>query len=85
VSLDLDWFWRVGWVRLFRAFEGLMNGLREGVGGFVQGLLRRFSTELMRHHGAQGVLARAWPVGSMLLWVALLLAVFMILRYFPGA
>jgi multicomponent Na+:H+ antiporter subunit D len=84
VSLDLDWFWRVGWVRLFRAVEALLNGLRVGAGGLVQGLLQRFSAGLMRHHGAQGVLARAWPVGSMLLWVALLLAVFMIFRYFPG-
>jgi multicomponent Na+:H+ antiporter subunit D len=47
----------------------------------VLGLLKRFSDELMRHHGTQGVLARAWPTGSMLLWMAVLLAVFMIARY----
>jgi len=81
VSLDLDWFWRVAWVRLFRLVERLMNGLRIGLGGAVLGLLKRFSDELMRHHGAQGVLARAWPIGSMLLWVAVLLAGLMIARY----
>jgi multicomponent Na+:H+ antiporter subunit D len=81
ISLDLDWFWRVAWVRLFRLVERLMNGLRIGLGGAVLGLLKRFSDELMRHHGAQGVLARAWPIGSMLLWVAVLLAGLMIARY----
>ena len=85
VSLDLDWFWRVGWVRLFRGFEALLAALRRSLGGLVIGLLRRLSGELMRHHGAQGVLARAWPIGSMLLWVAVLLAVLLLLRYLPGA
>jgi multicomponent Na+:H+ antiporter subunit D len=81
ISLDLDWFWRVAWVRLFRAVERLSNGIRIGLGAAVFGLLKRFSDGLMRHHGAQGVLARAWPIGSMLLWMAVLLAVFMIARY----
>jgi len=47
-------------------------------------LLRRLeslATGLSEHHGPQGVLARTWPTGSMLLWVAVLLAVFMIARY----
>lgn len=81
ISLDLDWFWRVAWVAAFRVVERALNGLRRLLGGGVQGLLKRFSDGLMRHHGAQGVLARAWPVGSMLLWVAVLLAVFMTARY----
>jgi multicomponent Na+:H+ antiporter subunit D len=81
ISLDLDWFWRVAWVAAFRVVEHALNGLRRLLGGGAQGLLKRFSDGLMRHHGAQGVLARAWPVGSMLLWVAVLLAVFMTARY----
>jgi multicomponent Na+:H+ antiporter subunit D len=81
ISLDLDWFWRVAWVSVFRVLEGAMNGVRQLLGAGAQGLLKRCSDELMRYHGAQGVLARAWPTGSMLLWVAILLAVFMIARY----
>jgi len=81
VSLDLDWFWRVAWVRLFNLVERSMRAVRIKLGGAVLGLLKRFSDELMRHHGAEGVLARAWPIGSMLLWVAVLLAGFMIARY----
>ncbi|NGP52253.1 Na(+)/H(+) antiporter subunit D [Thioalkalivibrio sp. XN8] len=85
ISLDLDWFWRVGWVRLFRGFEALLGGLQRAASALAFGLLRRFSGELMRHHGAEGVLARAWPIGSMLLWVAVLLAVLLLLRYVPEA
>ena len=81
ISLDLDWFWRVAWVRLFRAVERASNGTRNLLGDVTLRLMKRSSAELMRHHGAQGVLARVWPTGSMLLWVAVLLAVFMIARY----
>ncbi len=36
---------------------------------------------LTRHHGARGTLARTWPTGSMALWVAILLAVFVVAYY----
>jgi multicomponent Na+:H+ antiporter subunit D len=81
ITLDLDWFWRVAWVEAFRFVERIANGLGDRAGDAVRALLKRVSDELMRHHGAQGVLARAWPTGSMLLWVAVLLAAFMIARY----
>lgn len=81
ITLDLDWFWRVAWVEAFRFVERIANGIRDRAGDAVRALLKRVSDELMRHHGAQGVLARAWPTGSMLLWVAVLLAAFMIARY----
>lgn len=81
ITLDLDWFWRVAWVEAFRFVERIANGIRARAGDATRALLKRVSDELMRHHGAQGVLARAWPTGSMLLWVAVLLAAFMIARY----
>lgn len=80
-NLDSDWFWRVAWMRLFRALERLFKGIRVRFSAAVFGLLKRVSDGLMRHHGAQGVLARAWPTGSMLLWMAVLLAGLMIARY----
>jgi len=81
ISLDLDWFWRVGFVAAFEKLEAGLNAARRGLGLTAAAVIRRVSAELMRHHGAQGVLARAWPVGSMLLWVAVLLAGLMIARY----
>ena len=81
ITLDLDWLWRVGWVKLFRFCERLFEGARNQLYAVISGLLKRITDGLMRHHGAQGMLARSWPTGSMLLWVAVLLAVFMIARY----
>jgi multicomponent Na+:H+ antiporter subunit D len=37
---------------------------------------------LVRHHGPQGILARTWPTGSMVLWVAVILAGSLVLYYF---
>jgi multicomponent Na+:H+ antiporter subunit D len=36
---------------------------------------------IIRHHGSQGILARTWPTGSMVLWVAVLLGVYLIMYY----
>jgi multicomponent Na+:H+ antiporter subunit D len=36
---------------------------------------------LWRHHGPQGILARSWPTGSMVLWVAIFLGVYLALYY----
>lgn len=36
---------------------------------------------LIRHHGPQGILARTWPTGSTVLWVAILLGAYLILYY----
>jgi multicomponent Na+:H+ antiporter subunit D len=37
---------------------------------------------LARHHGEHGLLARNWPTGSMVLWVAVLLGFSLVLYYF---
>jgi multicomponent Na+:H+ antiporter subunit D len=39
---------------------------------------------LQRHHGPQGLLARTWPTGSMVLWVSVLLAGFLTFYYLRG-
>ena len=36
---------------------------------------------LARHHGSYGVLARSWPTGSMVIWVALMLGLSLALYY----
>ena len=53
------------------------DGLRRGaLGGY-----RRVVAGLARHHGPQGVLARTWPTGSMVLWVAVLLGAYLVFYY----
>jgi multicomponent Na+:H+ antiporter subunit D len=36
---------------------------------------------LARHHGSYGVLARSWPTGSMVIWVAVMLGLSLVLYY----
>jgi multicomponent Na+:H+ antiporter subunit D len=43
--------------------------------------LQRFIAGVFRHHGPEGVLARTWPTGSTVLWVAVLLALYMALFF----
>jgi multicomponent Na+:H+ antiporter subunit D len=50
-----------------------------GVRGAVLGVVRSVLRSAARHHGGGGLLARTWPTGSMLLWVAVLLGASLIL------
>ena len=81
ISLDWDWFWRK-FGKHFAA-EFTLQGVRARE-GFVNGCLfriERFVQQLYRHHGPHGVLARTWPTGSMVLWVALLLFAYLFLYF----
>ena len=37
--------------------------------------------QLYKHHGPQGILARTWPTGSMVLWVAIFLGIYLLLYF----
>jgi multicomponent Na+:H+ antiporter subunit D len=83
-NLDTDWLYR-------RLGLGIVLGIARAVSrantafhAQVDRRLARFVLGLYRHHGPQGVLARTWPTGSMVLWVAILLGVYLIL-YFVDA
>ncbi|MEJ2515489.1 MAG: Na(+)/H(+) antiporter subunit D [Gammaproteobacteria bacterium] len=81
INLDADWLWR----RLIPSVVGaIINGLQpvfRGGRAFASRQMSRADDFLRRHHGASGTLARTWPTGSMVLWVALLLAVFIVAYY----
>lgn len=79
LQLDFDWLFR-------RPLLGLWNNIILNLfdfGGrsrdiFVSALVRSFLF-LFRYHGPRGILARSWPTGSIALWVALILASYVIL------
>lgn len=75
VSLDFDWLWRrafpAAWSRGVRLATALSAALARWAGPPARGLL----SLVMAPHGPEGALARDWPTGSMLLWVAVLLLV----------
>jgi len=81
ISLDWDWFWRRFGKELGNEFT--MRGALAFEVFLLQWRARieRFLLQLYRHHGPQGVLARTWPTGSMVLWVALLLFAYLFLYF----
>lgn len=78
ISLDTDFFYRRVGPMIWRAFVHLLVVLN----GLFQSLVvdqgKRLPQLWIRYHGPDGPLARTWPTGSMLLWVAVMLVVILI-------
>ncbi len=81
VNLDFDWIYRRLLPAAIRGGERVLSpvwdGARKGVVAQFSGLVAL----LFRYHGPGGALARTWPTGSMAIWVAVLLAVFVVVYY----
>ena len=81
VNLDSDWIYR----RFFPAIIGHVDRVVRRLFHSAVDVRRRRVARLIetvyRHHGPQGVLARTWPTGSTVLWVALLLGLTLLLYY----
>ena len=81
VNVDFDIAYRKWLPALYRAF---LSFTRDGWQAILQDLYRglnRFVAYMFRHHGPGGILARTWPTGSMALWVAILLAGFLLIYF----
>ncbi|MCE2481717.1 MAG: Na(+)/H(+) antiporter subunit D [Alphaproteobacteria bacterium] len=81
ISLDWDWFYRVLGRRWALAAGRAITAADERVRGAVRLQLDAIIAEVFRHHGPHGALARGWPSGSMVLWVAILLAAVLVFYY----
>ena len=81
ISLDFDWFYRKFLKEIGNEFTLRTSVARETREQQVWAGLRRLIENLYKHHGPQGMLARAWPTGSMVIWVAVLLGLSLVLYY----
>ncbi len=81
LSLDTDWIYRVALRKLVSRLTALMGALQEKAQQHVQTLLQAGLRRIHRTHGPEGIHARTWPTGSMVLWVAIMLASYLILYY----
>jgi multicomponent Na+:H+ antiporter subunit D len=79
ITLDWDWTYRRFGVLACQALGPLC--VRAGAELRLHAIRRldRFIAEVARHHGPQGILARAWPTGSTALWVGVLLVLYLVL------
>jgi len=81
VNLDFDWFYR-------RFGAWLAAGLAAAVGAFnarvartLLGAAQRTTGWIKDLHGADAVLARTWTTGSLALWMAMMLALYLLMVY----
>ena len=80
VNLDAEWTYRKLAPAIVRRAGSAIRAVDAGVRGAVLGGVNWALGRAFRHTGPHGALARSWPTGSMVLWVAVLLAAFLILQ-----
>ncbi len=83
-NIDVEWVYRRLAPRALARVAERIAAIDGAVRGFVLGYHSRLLYSLARAHGPQGTLARSWPTGSMVLWVAILLAASLVLYYIEG-
>jgi multicomponent Na+:H+ antiporter subunit D len=81
VNLDFEWLYRkmvpTSIKGMLTVFAPINSAIRKG----VLAQLDRFIERVFHHHGPQGVLARNTTTGSTVLWVAILLAGYLMVYY----
>ncbi len=81
VNLDVEWFYRKLVPNMVRAGGSFLKPKVATGQRLFNTLTEKLGVALNRHHGMEGTLARTWPIGSMVLWVAILLAAYLLLGY----
>ena len=81
VNLDFEWVYRRLLPGIYRIVVRTLQIIGDFIGSYLQSWSGNLMAALNRTHGPQGTLARTWPTGSMVLWVAVLLAVFLVLDF----
>jgi multicomponent Na+:H+ antiporter subunit D len=89
ITLDFDWFWRVGAVRLLQALGTAWNRVTGQLESLLDASARRLGRGGRRYFGSRvedgrqvhGVFARAWPIGTAALWIAVLLTAYVFFYY----
>ncbi len=81
LNIDAEWTYRWLGPRLIRGFGGAVARVDAAVRGWALGVVRGTLRGAHRSHGPQGILARTSPTGNMILWVAVLLAAFLVFYF----
>ena len=81
LNLDTDWLYRRAAPRVIRKIVAASRQVWQAFLRTGSELGRTLMRLVLNHYGPEGTLARAWPTGSMVLWVAVLLGASLILFY----
>ena len=80
-NLDADWLYRRVGRGVAYAAGHLASTVRNGVAASAISAAASATGTARRFMGPPGVLARTWPTGTSVIWVAILLGVFLLLYY----
>ena len=80
-NIDVEWFYRRLAPRAARRVGWLVSRTGDAATRALRGGNKALMRSVFRHYGPEGTLARTWPTGSMVLWVAVLLAASLVLYY----
>ena len=80
-NIDVEWFYRRLAPRAVQRVGRLVSSAGDAAVRALRGGNKSFMRSVFRHYGPEGTLARTWPTGSMVLWVAVLLAASLVLYY----
>ena len=81
VNLDVDWGYRRLAPNLGRRVGTVVTRWDNGVRRGVLALLSAMGGAASRVYGPAGLMARHWPTGSMVIWVAVLLAAYLLFYF----
>ena len=81
INLDTDWSYRRFLPRLLNRVSILVSAFWRALGAFWMRRGSDVMQSLYRSHGPEGRLASVWPTGAMVIWIAVLLAVTLILNF----
>ena len=80
-NIDVEWVYRRLAPRTARRVGRLVSSMGDAAARALRGGNKAVMRSVFRHYGPDGTLARTWPTGSMVLWVAVLLAASLVLYY----
>jgi len=83
VNLDFDWVYRRVLPKLVRAFIAVFGPIDRGLRSAALSGIGWVMTATKRYSSADGMMAKTYPAGSMVAWVLILLAVYLVF-YFIG-
>jgi multicomponent Na+:H+ antiporter subunit D len=81
VNVDFDWTYRKLGPALIGACRHVINAIWGGLIARSAEQLSKGFDKVQNAHGAEGLLARTWPTGSMVLWIAILLGGTLLITY----
>jgi len=81
INLDFDWTYRRLLPTILKGLVSIIIPADKFVRTVFLNRVERLITGVFRHHGPEGLLARTWPTGSTVLWVAVLLALYMLFYF----